>query len=119
MGIVRHLLKHNYLRRVLPKCMKRSLADWDLWHMLTLIKLGGSLITDKHVEKSFRRDVVKRLADEIAAARAENPNLKLLIGHGSGSFGHFAAKRANTIAGVYSLSDWRAFAEVSNVAAEL
>lgn len=87
--------------------------------MLTLVKLGGSLITDKHVEKSFRRDVVKRLADEIAAARAEDSNLSLLIGHGSGSFGHFAAKRANTIAGVYSSSDWRAFAEVSNVAAEL
>ncbi len=87
--------------------------------MLTLVKLGGSLITDKRVEKSFRRDVVKRLAEEIAAARAEDPQLELLIGHGSGSFGHFAAKRANTIAGVYSLSDWQAFAYVSNVAAEL
>ena len=65
--------------------------------MLTLVKLGGSLITDKRVEKSFRRDVVKRLADEIAAARAVDPELKLLIGHGSGSFGHFAAKRANTL----------------------
>lgn len=87
--------------------------------MLTLVKLGGSLITDKRVEKSFRRDVVKRLADEIAAARAEDPQLKLLIGHGSGSFGHFAAKRANTINGVYSPSDWQAFAYVSNTAAEL
>jgi isopentenyl phosphate kinase len=87
--------------------------------MLTLLKLGGSLITDKNVEKSFRRDVVKRLADEIAAACAEDPQLKLLIGHGSGSFGHFAAKRANTIGGVYTPSDWQAFAYVSNVAAEL
>jgi isopentenyl phosphate kinase len=87
--------------------------------MLTLIKLGGSLITDKRVEKSFRRDVVKRLADEIATARDENPELKLIIGHGSGSFGHFAAKRANTIKGVYTHSDWEAFAYVSNVAAEL
>jgi isopentenyl phosphate kinase len=87
--------------------------------MLTLVKLGGSLITDKRVEKSFRRDVVKRLADEIAAAREAEPQLKLLIGHGSGSFGHFAAKRANTIAGVHSPSDWQAFAYVCNVAAEL
>ena len=87
--------------------------------MLTLVKLGGSLITDKRVEKSFRRDVVKRLAEEIAAARAENPDLELLIGHGSGSFGHFAAKRANTINGVYTAFDWQAFAYVSNVAAEL
>jgi isopentenyl phosphate kinase len=87
--------------------------------MLTLVKLGGSLITDKRVEKSFRRDVVMRLADEIAAARAEDPQMKLIIGHGSGSFGHFAAKRANTIAGVHSSAEWQAFAYVSNVAAEL
>jgi len=87
--------------------------------MLTLLKLGGSLITDKRVEKSFRRDIVKRLADEIAAARADNPTLSLLIGHGSGSFGHFAAKQANTIGGVFTLADWHAFAYVSNVAAEL
>ncbi|MBA3870707.1 MAG: hypothetical protein H0X30_16330 [Anaerolineae bacterium] len=87
--------------------------------MLTLVKLGGSLITDKRVEKSFRRDVVKRLADEFASACAEDPQLKLIIGHGSGSFGHFAAKRANTINGVSTPTDWRSFAYVSNVAAEL
>jgi len=87
--------------------------------MLTLVKLGGSLITDKNVEKSFKRDVVKRLADEIAMARTSNPELKLIIGHGSGSFGHFAAKRANTINGVRTFAEWHAFANVSNVAAEL
>lgn len=87
--------------------------------MLTLVKLGGSLITDKRIEKSFRRDVVKRLADELVAAYAENPDLKLIIGHGSGSFGHFAASRSNTIKGVHTPEDWKAFAQVSNVAAEL
>ncbi len=87
--------------------------------MLTLVKLGGSLITDKRVEKSFRRDVVKRLADQLVAACVENPELRLIIGHGSGSFGHFAASRANTINGVRTAEDWKAFAQVSNVAAEL
>lgn len=87
--------------------------------MLTLVKLGGSLITDKRVEKSFRRDVVKQLADEFVAAYTENPGLKLIIGHGSGSFGHFAASRANTINGVHTSDEWKAFAQVSNVAAEL
>ena len=87
--------------------------------MLTFLKLGGSLITDKQVEKKFRQDVVKRLADEIVSAWAEQPGSKLLIGHGSGSFGHFAAKRRNTINGVFSKEDWQAFAQVSNVAAEL
>lgn len=87
--------------------------------MLTFIKLGGSLITDKRVEASYRTDVMTRLAEEIAAALGENPALQLLIGHGSGSFGHFAASRYNTIQGVSTLEQWRGFAEVATVAAEL
>ncbi len=87
--------------------------------MLTLVKLGGSLITDKRIEKSFRRDVVKRVADQLVEAYTENPDLRLIIGHGSGSFGHFAAGRANTIYGVHTAEEWKAFAQVSNVAAEL
>lgn len=83
------------------------------------IKLGGSLITDKRVEKSFRRHTMMRLADEVARARGELPNATLLIGHGSGSFGHFAAKRADTIHGVQTPDEWHAFAAVSRVAAEL
>jgi isopentenyl phosphate kinase len=87
--------------------------------MLTLVKLGGSLITDKRVEKSFRRDVVLRLAQELAVAYTADPDMRLIIGHGSGSFGHFAASRANTIHGVHTIDEWKAFAHVSNVAAEL
>ncbi len=87
--------------------------------MLTLVKLGGSLITDKHVEKKFRRDVMQRLADEIAAVLDRSPESRILIGHGSGSFGHFAAKKANTIRGVKTKEEWLAFANVSMVANEL
>ncbi|GAB4522225.1 MAG: isopentenyl phosphate kinase [Anaerolineae bacterium] len=85
--------------------------------MLTFIKLGGSLITDKRVEASFRAEVMARLAQEIAAAyTAANP---LVIGHGSGSFGHFAASRYGTMQGVATSEQWRGFAEVATVAAEL
>lgn len=87
--------------------------------MLKFIKLGGSLITDKRIEKSFRADVMNRLGDEIAQVLDSDSSLRLAIGHGSGSFGHFAAKRFNTIAGVYNKESWNAFAEVSRVAAEL
>lgn len=87
--------------------------------MLTFIKLGGSLITDKRVEASFRTGEVERLAGEIAEAIATRPGMSLLIGHGSGSFGHFAAKRHNTIAGVQTDEQWRGFAEVATIAAEL
>ena len=60
--------------------------------MLTFVKLGGSLITDKRVENSFRAEAAARVAAEIQSALAQNPDLRLLIGHGSGSFGHVAAQ---------------------------
>jgi isopentenyl phosphate kinase len=87
--------------------------------MLVFIKLGGSLITDKRVESSFREGVTRRLAEEIYDVLNVNPDLRFLVGHGSGSFGHFAAARHNTANGVQSSEEWRAFAHVSNVAAEL
>ncbi len=87
--------------------------------MLTFIKLGGSLITDKRIESSFRQDVTARVAHEIAAALRDKPALRVLIGHGSGSFGHFAAKRYRTIEGVHTPEEWRGFAEVATTAAEL
>ncbi len=87
--------------------------------MLTFVKLGGSLITDKRLERSFRNPVAERLAQEIAAAYNTNPALQLLVGHGSGSFGHFAAKQYRTAEGVHSDEEWRAFAHVATVAAEL
>ena len=59
---------------------------------LTLIKLGGSLITEKRRPGRARRTVIARLAGEIADASAERPR-RLIVGHGSGSFGHPAAAR--------------------------
>lgn len=56
------------------------------------VKLGGSLITDKRRESHARLDVIERLAAEVAAARRRQP-LPLVLGHGSGSFGHVAAAR--------------------------
>ncbi len=87
--------------------------------MLVFIKLGGSLITDKRVERSFREAEVIRLAEEIRAALSVAPQLKILVGHGSGSFGHFAASRYKTVEGVHSQDEWHAFAHVATVAAEL
>jgi isopentenyl phosphate kinase len=59
---------------------------------LTLIKLGGSLITDKRRPGRARRQVIARLAGEIAAGAGTSPG-RLVVGHGSGSFGHPAAAR--------------------------
>ena len=87
--------------------------------MLTFLKLGGSLITDKSREATFRADVMARLADEIAAACAAHPDRQLLIGHGSGSFGHYPAALYHTVEGVWTGEQWRGFAEVGAVAAQL
>ena len=57
---------------------------------LVLVKLGGSLITDKARSRVARGEVITRLAEELAAARTELA-AGLLLGHGSGSFGHAAA----------------------------
>lgn len=79
---------------------------------LVFLKLGGSLITDKTQPRTPRREVISRLAREIAAARRENPDLRLILGHGSGSFGHVIAHRHATQQGVRTAAQWLGFAEV-------
>jgi isopentenyl phosphate kinase len=86
---------------------------------LTFIKLGGSLITDKREAQSFRADLMRQAADEIAAAKATDPSLGLVIGHGSGSFGHVAAQKHGTMQGVRTPDQWHGFAEVAYVARRL
>ncbi len=86
---------------------------------LTLLKLGGSLITDKRRERAFLGERVDMLAQAVRGALAAKPDLPLIIGHGSGSFGHMAAKRHGTGSGVHSASAWRGFAEVALAAADL
>lgn len=57
---------------------------------LTFVKLGGSLLTDKRQAGSFRADTAGRLAGELEEAARAMPGA-LVVGHGSGSFGHATA----------------------------
>jgi isopentenyl phosphate kinase len=86
---------------------------------LVYLKLGGSLITDKHDERTPQRSTLRRLAREIVAGMEQRPHISLLIGHGAGSFGHIQATRHNTLAGVRSARDWHGFATVAAAVAEL
>ena len=79
--------------------------------MITFLKLGGSLITDKSSAHTARIDVIRRIGLEILDAWSENKG-PLLIGHGSGSFGHIPAKKYGTRDGVSTKSEWAGFAEV-------
>ncbi len=83
------------------------------------IKLGGSLITDKRQERRARLRVIRRLARELREALAEQPELRLLVGYGSGSFGHAAAARTRIYEGISRREDWQGFAEVALAVAEL
>jgi isopentenyl phosphate kinase len=68
---------------------------------ILLLKLGGSLITDKTRPETPRLDVIVRLAGEIARATQGSP-FHLVVGHGSGSFGHVAAKQSGIATGLRS-----------------
>jgi len=83
------------------------------------LKLGGSLITDKTKPETIREDVLHRVAQEIATAKRGNPQLRLVLGHGSGSFGHVAAAQYGTRQGVQSGADWYGFTAVSDAALRL
>lgn len=87
--------------------------------MLQFLKLGGSLITDKRHPRTAKAEVIARLMDEIRRAREDRPRMQLLLGHGSGSFGHVPAKRYGTRSGVRSAEDWRGFVEVWRQARDL
>jgi len=86
---------------------------------LTFLKLGGSLITDKTSPRTPHLEVIKRLVTEIATVRQANPDLQLVLGHGSGSFGHVPAKKYGTKLGVHTAENWHRFAEVWYEAAAL
>jgi isopentenyl phosphate kinase len=83
------------------------------------LKLGGSLITDKSEPETVREDILHQAASEIAGFMKENPTEKLLLGHGSGSFGHFYAAKYNTHLGASSQEEWDGFSEVWSSANKL
>jgi isopentenyl phosphate kinase len=92
---------------------------------LILLKLGGSVITDKKQPFTAREGVIRRLGQEIRQALDDRPDLELVLGHGSGSYGHVVAQMYSTHRGVLGTSDqlleesWRGYVETSAAAARL
>ncbi|MFT3891674.1 MAG: isopentenyl phosphate kinase [Anaerolineales bacterium] len=93
---------------------------------LVFLKLGGSLITDKTQPYTPLLDVMDDLALQIKMALQTHPELRLVIGHGAGSFGHVPASEYHTRDGLPPQSTplahrerdesednyWKGFAEV-------
>ena len=84
---------------------------------LVFLKLGGSLITNKSREATAREEVIRRAARETKDALQANPRLRLLIGHGSGSFGHFVARRYGLLE--EEPPNWQGYVETGAAAARL
>jgi isopentenyl phosphate kinase len=99
-------------------CYNEHMPD-RLHSDLLFLKLGGSLITDKTRPRTARLDRIARLTLEIKAAKITDRDFKIVIGHGSGSFGHVPAKQYGTRQGVDSDQGWQGFAEVWYEAAAL
>ena len=82
-----------------------------------LVKLGGSLITDKTKPYTHRLDVVKRLIKEIKDSISEGA--ELILGHGGGSFPHVSAAKYETYKGFVDENSVYGMAVVHNDAAKL
>jgi isopentenyl phosphate kinase len=86
---------------------------------LIFLKLGGSLITDKDQANTALFDRIDALAVQIVQFRSTFPDVQLLIGHGSGSFGHTVARQYQTRNGVSDEEQWQGFAKVWQAARAL
>ena len=85
---------------------------------LILVKLGGSLITDKTKPFTPRLNVIKRLAREIREA-GKKKNIKLIVGHGGGSFPHKPAKDYRTSEGIINKESYKGISLLQEAAARL
>jgi isopentenyl phosphate kinase len=61
--------------------------------MVTVLKLGGSVITDKESPEAIDRSALDRAADAIASPDRGEEGASLVVVHGGGSFGHHYAAR--------------------------
>lgn len=59
-----------------------------------VVKLGGSLITDKRCWRTLDAEALEEACSQLAAAvKLSSGRLQLVVVHGAGSFGHLEAKR--------------------------
>ena len=76
---------------------------------MMLIKLGGSVITDKSRYRTFNKDRVVSLCKEIVQS-----GKSAMIVHGAGSFGHMVAKQYGLQNGLVDFRQVIAVAQVQN-----
>jgi isopentenyl phosphate kinase len=76
-----------------------------------VLKIGGSVITDKNGDLAARTEVINRLAEETARANVSS----LILVHGGGSFGHPTAQKHGIKEGLKQEAQKVGFAETHHV----
>jgi isopentenyl phosphate kinase len=87
------------------------------------VKLGGSFITDKRVRGSLdgarialAARAIRRALD--AAARRGRP-IRLVLGHGAGSYGHILAKKYAAVDGIHPRHGWEGLYKIRESMTEM
>ncbi len=70
--------------------------------MITVLKLGGALLTDKTRPQSLHSDLLARIAHEIRACMDDGLLDQLILVHGVGSYGHMPVLQYNLHRGFQS-----------------
>ena len=76
-----------------------------------VLKIGGSVITDKNGDLAAKTEAINRLAEEVAKANVKN----LIVVHGGGSFGHPTAQKHSIKDGFKQDGQRIGFAETHHV----
>ena len=95
--------------RVEPRLRRKAEGE------LTVLKLGGSVITEKDKPLTAKPEVMERLAKEIV----EVDDTPLIIVHGGGSFGHTIAKKYKIKEGYNEPSQVEGFSKTHQAMLEL
>lgn len=95
--------------RVEPRLRRKAEGE------LTVLKLGGSVITEKGTPLTAKLEVIERLAKEIVEA----DDTSLIIVHGGGSFGHTIAKKYKIKEGYNEPSQIEGFSKTHQAMLEL
>lgn len=82
-----------------------------------LIKLGGSLITNKSKKDSINKRNLSILSKQIK--KAQDLKYNLIIAHGQGSFAHIPARKYRTDKGIINKNSPKGICEVAGKASQL
>ncbi len=86
---------------------------------LILLKLGGSLITDKTKPYTAKQDIIANLASQVREVFDRDRDLQLIIGNGGGSFPHYPAVTYHMKDGIHDEKQKMGFCMVQDAAARL